>query len=111
MKTVADWILAGNEVKELPLGFSGELSKGWNSSSKNMSKVLEVEKKATLTQVRSVQKWCNFKKGRAKEVCQAMGVAHGFLSQIFSGVRPCSVSRYEEIKEAMKIVEGKEVIL
>ena len=37
-----------------------------------------------------------------------MDVSSGLLSQIFTGVRPCSLEKYKEIKKAMKVVEKNE---
>ena len=103
-KTVAEWEAKGGEVKKLPLGFSGEFNKGWsNSINRNHN-----NKIATLTEIQEVNNWCRLRKGRAKAVCLVMDVSGGLLSQIFSGVRPCSLEKYKEIKKAMKVVEKNE---
>lgn len=103
-KTVDEWLSMGNTVTVLPLGFSGEFNKGWsNSIDKNHN-----NKIATLTEIQEVNNWRKVRKGRAKEVCLVMGVSSGLLSQIFTGVRPCSLEKYKEIKKAMKAVEKNE---
>ena len=103
-KTVEEWLSMGNTVTVLPLGFSGEFNKGWsNSINRNHN-----NKIATLTEIQEVNNWCRLRKGRAKEVCLEMFVAQDFISQIFTGVRPCSLEKYKEIKKAMKVVEKNE---
>ena len=103
-KTVDEWLSMGNTVTVLPLGFSCEFNKGWsNSIDKNHN-----NKIATLTEIQEVSNWCKVRKGRAKEVCLVMGVSSGLLSQIFTGVRPCSLEKYKEIKKAMKVIEKNE---
>ena len=103
-KTVDEWLSMGNTVTVFPLGFSGEFNKGWsNSIDKNHN-----NKIATLTEIQEVNNWCKVRKGRAKEVCLVMDVSSGLLSQIFTGVRPCSLEKYKEIKKAMKAVEKNE---
>lgn len=103
-KTVDEWLSIGNTVTVLPLGFSGEFNKGWsNSIDKNHN-----NKIATLTEIQEVNNWCKVRKGRAKEVCLVMDVSSGLLSQIFTGVRPCSLEKYKEIKKAIKAVEKNE---
>lgn len=103
-KTVDEWLSMGNKPTVLPLGYSGEFNKGWsNSIDKNHN-----NKIATLTEIQEVNNWCKVRKGRAKEVCLVMDVSSGLLSQIFTGVRPCSLEKYKEIKKAMKVVEKNE---
>ena len=103
-KTVEDWLSMGNTVTVLPIGFSGEFNKGWsNSINRNHN-----NKIATLTEIQEVNNWCKVRKGRAKEVCLVMDVSSGLLSQIFTGVRPCSLEKYKEIKKAIKAVEKNE---
>ena len=103
-KTVDEWLSKGNTVTVLPLGFSGEFNNGWsNSIDKNHN-----NKIATLAEIQEVNNWCKVRKGRAKEVCLVMDVSSGLLSQIFTGVRPCSLEKYKEIKKAIKAVEKNE---
>ena len=103
-KTVDEWLSIGNKIAVLPLGYSGEFNKGWsNSIDKNHN-----NKIATLTEIQEVNNWCKVRKGRAKEVCLVMDVSSGLLSQIFTGVRPCSLEKYKEIKKAMKVIEKNE---
>ena len=103
-KTVEEWLSMGNTVTVLPLGFSGEFNKAWsNSINRNHN-----NKIATLTEIQEVNNWCKVRKGRAKEVCLVMDVSSGLLSQIFTGVRPCSLEKYKEIKKAIKAVEKNE---
>lgn len=107
-KTVDEWIKSGNQVKKLPLGFSGEQNKGWNNSSIKIEKTEGVKEVASQKEIAIIEKWCAEKRGRAYRVCEEMNAARGILSQIFNGHRPCYIDRLHEIKEAMKIVEGKE---
>ena len=103
-KTVEEWLSMGNTVTVLPLGFSGEFNKGWsNSINRNHN-----NKIATLAEIQEVNNWCKARKGRAKKVCLEMDVSLGLLSQIFSGIRPCSLEKYKEIKKTMKVVEKNE---
>ena len=115
----------GGAVEQLPQGFSGECSKGWNGSKpksqKTMRQVMansvaqadkkrarQKEDQATLAEIKVLSEWCKVRKGRSGELCKHIGVAHGFISQITNQVRPCSKERYEQIKLAMKTIEQRE---
>ncbi|WP_257224600.1 hypothetical protein [Acinetobacter sp. YH16055] len=115
----------GGAVEQLPQGFSGECSKGWNGSKPKSQKtmcevmansVVQTDKKrarqkedqATLAEIKALDQWCKERKGRGGELCKHIGVAHGFISQITNQVRPCSKDRYEQIKLAMKTIEQRE---
>ncbi|WP_257227161.1 hypothetical protein [Acinetobacter sp. YH12069] len=115
----------GGAVEQLPQGFSGECSKGWNGSKPKSQKtmrqvmansVVQTDKKrarqkedqAALAEIKVLSEWCKARKGRGGELCKHIGVAHGFISQITNQVRPCSKERYEQIKLAMKTIEQRE---
>lgn len=115
----------GGAVEQLPQGFSGECSKGWNGSKPKSQKIMrqvmanfvaqtdkkrarQKEDQATLTEIKALSEWCKARKGRGGELCKRIGVAHGFISQITNQVRPCSKERYEQIKLAMKTIEQRE---
>ena len=61
-----------------------------------------------MAEIQGVNDWRKVRKGRAKEVCLELKAVSSFLSQIFTGVRPCSLDRYKEIKKAMKVIEKNE---
>ena len=115
----------GGAVEQLPQGFSGECSKGWNGSKpksqKTMREVMansvaqtdkkrarQKEDQTPIADIKALSEWCKARKGRSGELCKHVGVAHGFISQITNQVRPCSKERYEQIKLAMKAIEQRE---
>lgn len=115
----------GGAVEQLPQGFSGECSKGWNGSKpksqKTMREVMasavseahkkrarQKEDQTPIAEIKVLSEWCKARKGRSSELCKHIGVAHGFISQITNQVRPCSKDRYEQIKLAMKAIEQRE---
>ena len=115
----------GGAVEQLPQGFSGECSKGWNGSKpksqKTMRQVMansvaqtdkkrarQKEDQTPIADIKALSEWCKARKGRSGELCKHVGVAHGFISQITNQVRPCSKERYEQIKLAMKAIEQRE---
>ena len=112
----------GGAVEQLPQGFSGERSKGWNGSKpksqKTMREVMansvaqtdkkrarQKEDQAPLAEIKALSEWRKARKGRSGELCKHVGVAHSFISQITNQVRPCSKERYEQIKLAMEAIE------
>ena len=112
----------GGAVEQLPQGFSGECSKGWNGSKpksqKTMREVMansvaqtdkkrarQKEDQTPIADIKALSEWCKARKGRSGELCKHVGVAHGFISQITNQVRPCSKERYEQIKLAMEAIE------
>mgnify|MGYP004517679423 CR=1 FL=1 len=117
----------GGAVEQLPQGFSGECSKGWNGSKpksqKTMRQVMvsavseahkkrarQKEDQATLTEIKALDQWCKERKGRGGDLCRELKMAHSFISQITRHVRPCSKERYEQIKLAMKAIEQREQV-
>lgn len=115
----------GGKVETLPQGFSGEYNKGWNNSKpkaqKTMREVMansvvqthkkrarQKEDQASIADIKVLSEWCKARKGRGGELCEHIGVAHGFISQITNQVRPCSKDRYEQIRLAMKAIEQRE---
>ena len=117
----------GGAVEQLPQGFSGECSKGWNGSKpksqKTMREVMansvaqtdkkrarQIEDQTPIADIKALSEWCKARKGRSGELCKHVGVAHGFISQITNQVRPCSKERYEQIKLAMKAIEQREQV-
>lgn len=68
------------------------------------------EDQATLAEIQAVDRWCKERKGRGGDLCRELKVAHAFISQITSQVRPCSKDRYEQIKLAMKAIEQQEQV-
>ena len=112
----------GGAVEQLPQGFSGECSKGWNGSKpksqKTMREVMasavseahkkrarQKEDQAPLAEIKALDQWCKERKGRGGDLCRELKMAHSFISQITRHVRPCSKERYEQIKLAMKAIE------
>ena len=112
----------GGAVEQLPQGFSGECSKGWNGSKpksqKTMREVMasavseahkkrarQKEDQATLAEIKALDRWCKGRKGRRGDLCRELKVAHSFISQITQQNRPCSKERYEQIKLAMEAIE------
>ena len=117
----------GGAVEQLPQGFSGECSKGWNGSKpksqKTMREVIasavseahkkrarQKEDQATLAEIKALDQWCKERKGRGGDLCRELKMAHSFISQITRHVRPCSKERYEQIKLAMKAIEKREQV-
>ena len=115
----------GGAVEQLPQGFSGECSKGWNGSKpksqKTMREVMansvaqtdkkrarQKEDQATLAEIKALDRWCKERKGRGGDLCRELKVAHSFISQITNQTRPCSKERYEQIKLAMEAIEQRE---
>lgn len=115
----------GGAVEQLPQGFSGECSKGWNGSKpksqKTMREVMasavseahkkrarQKEDQAPLAEIKALDRWCKERKGRGGDLCRELKVAHSFISQITQQNRPCSKERYEQIKLAMKAIEERE---
>ena len=115
----------GGAVEQLPQGFSGECSKGWNGSKpksqKTMREVMasavseahkkrarQKEDQAPLAEIKALDRWCKGRKGRGGDLCRELKVAHSFISQITQQNRPCSKERYEQIKLAMKAIEQRE---
>ena len=115
----------GGAVEQLPQGFSGECSKGWNGSKpksqKTMREVMasavseahkkrarQKEDQAPLAEIKALDQWCKERKGRGGDLCRELKVAHSFISQITNQTRPCSKERYEQIKLAMEAIEQRE---
>ena len=115
----------GGAVEQLPQGFSGECSKGWNGSKPKSQKTMheimagtvsethkkrarQKEDQATLAEIKALDRWCKGRKGRGGDLCRELKVAHSFISQITQQNRPCSKERYEQIKLAMKAIEQRE---
>lgn len=68
----------------------------------------QIEDQASIIDVKKIAEWCKAHKGRGKELCKELKVAHAFISQITNQTRPCSKQRYTEIVSAMAVVEMKE---
>ncbi|WP_347452823.1 hypothetical protein [Acinetobacter thermotolerans] len=117
----------GGAVEQLPQGFSGECSKGWNGSKpksqKTMREVMasavseahkkrarQKEDQAALAEIKALDRWCKERKGRGGDLCRELKVAHAFISQITNQTRPCSRERYEQIKLAMEAIEKWEQV-
>ena len=117
----------GGAVEQLPQGFSGECSKGWNGSKpksqKTMREVMasavseahkkrarQKEDQAPLAEIKALDQWCKERKGRGGDLCRELKVAHSFISQITNQTRPCSKERYEQIKLAMEAIEKWEQV-
>lgn len=127
---LAEYLAKGGEIKHIPTGQSGEPGALFNNrltKSKNAqetmravmaSAVSEAHKKrarqkedqATLAEIKALDQWCKERKGRGRDLCRELKVAHSFITQITSQVRPCSKERYEQIKLAMKAIEKREQV-
>lgn len=125
---LAEFLAKGGEIKRIPTGQSGESGALFNNrptkpknAQKSMravmaSAVSEAHKKraqqkedqATLVEIKALDQWCKERKGRGRDLCRELKMAHSFISQITSQVRPCSKERYEQIKLAMKAIEKRE---
>ncbi|MCH7313373.1 hypothetical protein [Acinetobacter sp. ANC 3882] len=75
---------------------------------KELKKIERVANQATAAQIQMFSQWLGAHKGRAKALVQILGCAHSYISQIKSATRPCTKARFEEIHQAMKIVEARE---
>ena len=126
-RDVEAFLKKGGAVEQLPQGFSGECSKGWNGSKpksqKTMREVMasavseahkkrarQKEDQAPLAEIKALDQWCKERKGRGGDLCRELKVAHSFISQITNQTRPCSKERYEQIKLAMEAIEKWEQV-
>ncbi|ENX43329.1 hypothetical protein [Acinetobacter sp. NIPH 2100] len=75
---------------------------------KELKKIERVANQATAAQIQMFSQWLDAHKGRAKALVQILGCAHSYISQIKSATRPCTKARFEEIHQAMTIVEARE---
>ncbi|VXA53951.1 conserved hypothetical protein [Acinetobacter proteolyticus] len=75
---------------------------------KELKRLERIANQATEDQIHMLSAWLDEKKGRAKALVNVLGCAHSYISQIKSATRPCTKTRFEEIHQAMKLVEVRE---
>ncbi|MFI8035066.1 hypothetical protein ACH8I4_14450 [Acinetobacter sp. ABJ_C3_5] len=110
------WLAKGNAITQIQTRFQPrrvEYSKKLNAmrledEQKQLKKQKRIDNQATEQQITMLSNWLNQQKGRAKALVEVLGCAHSYISQIKSFTRPCSKSRFEEIKQAMHCVEQTE---
>lgn len=110
------WLAKGNAITQIQTKFQPrrvEYSKKLNAmrledEQKQLKKQKRIDNQATEQQITMLSNWLNQQKGRAKALVEVLGCAHSYISQIKSFTRPCSKSRFEEIKQAMHCVEQTE---
>ncbi|NHC02351.1 hypothetical protein G9F31_00945 [Acinetobacter sp. 187] len=106
-KDVAEFLAKGGEIKSA-LGVESKPSVKGKMFNQPKQCARQVEDQASLADVRKINTWCKERKGRGKELCIEMKVAHAFVSQIISQTRPCSKQRYAQIVVAMAAIEIRE---
>lgn len=110
------WLAKGNAITQIQTRFQPrrvEYSKKLKAmrledEQKQLKKQKRIDNQATQQQIVMLSNWLNQHKGRAKALVEVLGCAHSYISQIKSFTRPCSKSRFEEIKQAMHCVEQTE---
>lgn len=110
------WLAKGNAITQIQTKFQPrrvEYSKKLKAmrlddEQKQLKKQKRIDNQATEQQITMFSNWLNQHKGRAKSLVEVLGCAHSYISQIKSFTRPCSKSRFEEIKQAMHCVEQTE---
>ncbi|KYQ84076.1 hypothetical protein AWW72_10915 [Acinetobacter sp. NRRL B-65365] len=110
------WLAKGNAITTIQSKFQArrvEYSKKLKAmrledEQKQLKKQKRIENQATEQQITTLSSWLNEHKGRAKALVEVLGCAHSYISQIKSFTRPCSKTRFEEIKQAMQRVEQGE---
>ncbi|EXB27685.1 hypothetical protein ACMXYY_05070 [Acinetobacter courvalinii] len=110
------WLAKGNAITQIQTKFQPrrvEYSKKLKAmrledEQKQLKKQKRIDNQATEQQIAMLSNWLNQHKGRAKSLVEVLGCAHSYISQIKSFTRPCSKSRFEEIKQAMQCVEQTE---
>ncbi|WP_156189154.1 hypothetical protein [Acinetobacter indicus] len=127
---LAEYLAKGGEIKHIPTGQSGEPDALFNNrltKPKNAQKTMRAvmasavseahkkrarqkEDQVTLAEIQALDQWCKERKGRGRDLCRELKMAHSFISQITSRVRPCSKERYEQIKLAMEAIEKQEQV-
>lgn len=63
---------------------------------------------ASAADLKKIKDWTATRKGRGKLLCEQLGKAGGYISQLTSSVRPCSKEKLAEIHAAMEIIEKRE---
>lgn len=110
------WLAKGNAITQIQTKFQPrrvEYSKKLKAmrledEQKQLKKQKRIDNQATQQQITMLSNWLNQQKGRAKALVEVLDCAHSYISQIKSFTRPCSKSRFEEIKQAMHCVEQTE---
>lgn len=110
------WLAKGNAITQIQTKFQPrrvEYSKKLKAmrledEQKQLKKQKRIDNQATEQQITMLSNWLNQHKGRAKALVEVLGCAHSYISQIKNFTRPCSKSRFEEIKQAMHCVEQTE---
>lgn len=110
------WLAKGNAITMIQSRFQAhrvEYSKKLKmmqleDEHKQLKRQKRVDNQATEEQIRALGLWLDEQKGRAKALVEVLGCAHSYISQIKRFTRPCSKARFEEIKQAMQLVEQGE---
>ncbi|NNP74506.1 hypothetical protein A7P54_00260 [Acinetobacter sp. Ac_3412] len=111
------WLAQGNVITKIQNTYEQRLKARPNHIAKFVSpekiqkelkKSIRIANQATDAQIQMFSAWLDEKKGRAKALVSVLGCAHSYISQIKSATRPCTKTRFEEIHQAMNIVEARE---
>ncbi|ENW80917.1 hypothetical protein F909_02207 [Acinetobacter sp. ANC 3929] len=111
------WLAQGNVITKIQNTYEQRLKARpshivkFVSPEKNQKELKKIERaanQAAEAQIQMLSQWLDAHKGRAKALVQILGCAHSYISQIKSATRPCTKARFEEIYQAMKIVEARE---
>lgn len=104
---MAKFLKRGGEIKQA-VSVGSEPPVKTKMFNQPMQRARQPEDQASIADVKKVAEWCKARKGRGKELCKELNVAHSFITQITKQDRPCSKQRYTEIVSAMAAIEMKE---
>ncbi|MCH7389641.1 hypothetical protein [Acinetobacter dispersus] len=111
------WLAQGNVITKIQNTYEQRLKARPNhmakfvspeKSQKELKKSIRIANQTTDAQIQMFSQWLDAHKGRAKALVGILGCAHSYISQIKSATRPCTKARFEEIHQAMNIVEARE---
>lgn len=115
--SVAEFLANGGEIKQLS---KTDTTRDSFFNDRNMTsrpKTRAERKKeeqpvelATAAELKAIKDWTAARKGRGKLLCEQLGKAGGYISQITSNVRPCSKERLADIHAAMEKIEEQEAV-
>lgn len=115
-KELAKFLKSGGEIKDLS---PTDTSRDSFFNDRNMTRPkTRAERKreelpaelASAADLKKIKDWTATRKGRGKLLCEQLGKAGGYISQLTSSVRPCSKEKLAEIHAAMEIIEKREQV-
>ncbi|EOR08423.1 hypothetical protein [Acinetobacter genomosp. 15BJ] len=111
------WLAQGNAITTIQNSYEQRLKArpshvvkfvSQEKTQKELKRLERIANQATEDQIHMFSTWLDEQKGRAKALVNVLGCAHSYISQIKSATRPCTKTRFEEIHQAMNIVEARE---